>query len=50
MVLLRVGEDRLLARITQRSVTALALESGRPVFAVLKAVSVAQESIGGTAG
>ena len=47
MVLLRVGEDRLLARITQRSVTALGLAPGRPVFAVLKAVSVAQESIGG---
>jgi molybdate transport system ATP-binding protein len=46
MVRLRVGEEVLLARITRRSVGALELVSGKPVFAVLKAVSVAQENVG----
>lgn len=46
IVRLRVGEDLLLARITRRSVGALELAPGKPVFAVLKAVSVAQENVG----
>lgn len=46
MVRVRVGEEVLLARITRRSVGALGLSPGRAVFAVLKAVSVAQENVG----
>lgn len=46
IVQLRVGEDLLLARITRRSATALALKVGSPVFAVLKSVSVAPGDIG----
>jgi molybdate transport system ATP-binding protein len=46
MVRLRVGEEVLLARVTRRSVGALELSPGKPVFAVLKAVSVAQENVG----
>ena len=33
------GGDRLLARVTRHSVQALGLEPGRPVFAVVKAVT-----------
>lgn len=40
------GDGHLLARITARSARALDLQPGRPVFAVLKAVSVARGSIG----
>ena len=47
---LRLGPEpqgeALLARLTRRSVAALALEPGQQVFAVIKAVSVAQENIG----
>jgi molybdate transport system ATP-binding protein len=46
MVRLRVGAEVLLARVTRRSVGALDLAPGKPVFAVLKAVSVAQENVG----
>ncbi len=46
MVRVRVGEEVLLARITRRSVGVLELAPGKPVFAVLKAVSVAQENVG----
>lgn len=46
LVQLALGEGRLLARITARSAKALELRPGRPVFAVLKAVSVARGSIG----
>jgi molybdate transport system ATP-binding protein len=46
MVRVRVGEEVLLARITRRSVGVLDLAPGREVFAVLKAVSVAQENVG----
>lgn len=46
MVRVRVGEEVLLARITRRSVGVLDLAPGKPVFAVLKAVSVAQENVG----
>ena len=46
LVRLDAGGDVLLARITRRSAEALALAPGRAVFAVLKAVSVAQENVG----
>jgi molybdate transport system ATP-binding protein len=46
MVRVRVGEEVLLARITRRSAGALDLGPGKAVFAVLKAVSVAQENVG----
>ena len=44
---LKVGDEVLLARITRRSVDALRLVPGLAIFAVLKAVSVAQENVGG---
>ena len=44
---LLAGEDRLLARITRRSVRALGLAPGTPCVAVLKAVSVAPRDVGG---
>lgn len=44
------GNEALLARITRRSADALALMPGKPVHAVLKAVSVAPGSIGTAAG
>lgn len=47
LVRLQAGGEVLLARVTRRSVAALGLQSGLPVFAVLKAVSVAQENVGG---
>lgn len=47
IVRVRVGEEALLARITQRSARLLGLAPGRAVFAVLKAVSVAQGDVGG---
>lgn len=43
---LEVGTEVLLARITTRSAAALDLAPGKPVHAVLKAVSVAPGSIG----
>lgn len=46
MARLRLGSGVLLARITRRSVQALNLAPGSTVFAVLKSVSVAQDSIG----
>ncbi|WP_300013814.1 molybdenum ABC transporter ATP-binding protein [uncultured Roseobacter sp.] len=45
IVQLSFGRAFLLARITRRSAEALALEPGAPVFAVLKAVSVARDAI-----
>lgn len=45
LVRLSVGSGHLLARITRRSALALDLAQGRRVFAVLKAVSVAQENV-----
>ncbi|MFV0490485.1 MAG: molybdenum ABC transporter ATP-binding protein [Pseudorhodobacter sp.] len=47
LVRLSVGQEALLARITRRSAAALALEPGLDIFAVIKAVSVAQENVGG---
>lgn len=46
LVRLDCGGEVILARITRRSVGALGLAPGTPVFAVLKAVSVAQENVG----
>jgi molybdate transport system ATP-binding protein len=46
LVSLQCGEDRLLARITRRSVAALALEPGAACFAIIKSVAVAQGGIG----
>lgn len=46
LVRLRVGGDLLLARLTRRSVQALELTEGRAVFAILKAVAVAQRDVG----
>jgi molybdate transport system ATP-binding protein len=47
MVRLMAGGTPLLARVTRRSVQALDLAPGHQVYAVLKAVSVAQENVGG---
>ena len=46
MVRLISGQDRLLARLTARSVAALGLEAGTPCYAVLKAVAVARVDVG----
>lgn len=46
LVQLSAGQDLLLARVTRRSASALGLQVGKPVFAILKAVSVAQQNIG----
>lgn len=46
IVQLAAGQDLLIARITRRSVQSLNLTAGAEVFAVLKAVSVAQENVG----
>ncbi len=46
LVQLQIGQDLLLARITRRSATALDLQPGTAVFAVLKAVAVAAADIG----
>ena len=46
LVQLSLGGETLLARVTRRSAIALALTPGCAVFAVLKAVSVAQENVG----
>ncbi len=45
LVRLDAGGEVILARITRRSAEALALAPGKPVFAILKAVSVAQENV-----
>lgn len=47
MVQMDAGGTRLLARLTRRSVTTLNLAAGDQVFAVIKAVSVAPDDIGG---
>ncbi len=46
VVQLRAGHDLLLARITRRSVTALGLQPGVAVYAVLKSVALAKSDIG----
>lgn len=46
IVQLSAGEDRLLARITRRSATALGLTPGDAAFAIVKSVSIARVDIG----
>ena len=47
-VQLRLGPERLLARITRRSGEALGLAPGRPVFALVKTVAIDRHSLGGS--
>ncbi|MEM7270940.1 MAG: TOBE domain-containing protein [Pseudomonadota bacterium] len=44
---LAAGEDRLLARVTRRSVDALSLKPGAACFAILKSTSIAGVDVGG---
>ncbi len=46
LIRIDLGGEPILVRVTRRSTAALALAPGLPVFAVLKAVSVAQENVG----
>ncbi|MFY0597702.1 MAG: molybdenum ABC transporter ATP-binding protein [Cognatishimia sp.] len=46
LVGLKCGSDRLLARITERSLKALNLTVGQNVFAILKTVSIARTDVG----
>lgn len=46
LVRLRCGDDHLLARLTQRSLRALALEAGTSCFAVIKSVAIAKGGVG----
>ena len=46
-VQLRLGDERLLARVTQRSGAMLGLAPGREVFAVIKSVAIDRSSLGG---
>jgi molybdate transport system ATP-binding protein len=48
VVQVAVGRDRILAQVTARSAAALCLQNGTEVFAILKAVAVAQGDVGGT--
>ena len=41
------GEDRLLARVTRRSVRALGLAPGKPCYAIVNSTAVARSDIGG---
>ncbi|CAN5797355.1 molybdenum ABC transporter ATP-binding protein [soil metagenome] len=43
------GSDRILARITRRSLAALDLAPGRPCFAILKSIAVGRRDIAGGA-
>jgi molybdate transport system ATP-binding protein len=45
-VQLRLGDERLLARVTRRSGAALGLVPGREVFAVIKTVAIDRRSLG----
>jgi molybdate transport system ATP-binding protein len=45
-VALDLGGERLLARITRRSLGRLAIAPGRPIFAVLKSVAIGRRDIG----
>ncbi|MGB0439576.1 MAG: molybdenum ABC transporter ATP-binding protein [Paracoccaceae bacterium] len=47
MVQVRMGADRILARVTRRSATVLGLRPGADVHAVIKSVSVARVDVGG---
>jgi molybdate transport system ATP-binding protein len=46
LIQLTAGSDTILARVTRRSATALELSPGKPVFAIIKAVSVARDAPG----
>lgn len=46
IIRLRCGDDRLLARITQRSLQGLAITPGRTCFAVIKSVAIAKGNVG----
>lgn len=46
LIQLSAGGDHILARITRRSLTVLQLAEGDRLFAVIKSVSVADESVG----
>lgn len=46
IVQIACGADRLLARVTRRSAEALALAPGKPVYAVVKTVSIARTDVG----
>ena len=46
MVVLAVGADRLLARVTRRSAEAMGLAAGQDCHAILKTVAVAPEDVG----
>jgi len=46
-VQLRLGAERLLARVTRRSGATLGLAPGREVFAVIKSVAIERSSLGG---
>ncbi|NDV88256.1 molybdenum ABC transporter ATP-binding protein [Aurantimonas aggregata] len=46
MVALRLGDETLLARITQRSASAMDLQPGETCHAILKTVAVAPEDVG----
>lgn len=46
MVVLAMGEDRLIARITRRSVAEMALEPRQTCYAVIKSVAVAPGDVG----
>jgi molybdate transport system ATP-binding protein len=45
-VQLRLGDERLLARVTQRSGAALGLMPGQEVFAVIKTIAIDRSSLG----
>ena len=47
-VQLRLGTERLLARITRRSGETLGLIPGRPVFALVKTIAIDRRSLGGS--
>lgn len=46
LVQVRMGDDLILARVTQRSVHALGLAEGDAVFAIVKSLAVAQADVG----
>jgi molybdate transport system ATP-binding protein len=50
LVHLASGTDHLVARVTKRSVHALGLVAGTPVFAIVKSVAIESMSIGPGAG
>lgn len=45
LVQITCGEDRILSRLTQRSLTELNLQPGQEIFAVVKSVSLAQGDV-----